>query len=93
MIILNIDYQRCREIVLLLKEYFQNQNNLATIEYPVNITYGTNEYICGAGRCYCVLSLNYMRDYEESQNAYIEDLRRENRSKGSFRFLTDVSLY
>ena len=44
MIILNIDYQRCREIVLLLKEYFQNQNNLATIEYPVNITYGTNEY-------------------------------------------------
>ncbi len=44
MIILNIDYQRCREIVLLLKEYFQNQNNLAAIEYPVNITYGTNEY-------------------------------------------------
>lgn len=44
MTILNIDYQRCRKIVLLLKKYFQNQNNLAIIEYPVNITYGTNEY-------------------------------------------------
>lgn len=44
MIYLNIDYIRCKEVVEKLNKYFGNKVELANVDYPSNITYGTNEY-------------------------------------------------
>lgn len=44
MIILNIDYNRCKEIVEKLNNYFADKERLANVEFPKNINYGTNEY-------------------------------------------------
>lgn len=43
-IILNIDYNRCKEIVEKLNNYFADKERLANVEFPKNINYGTNEY-------------------------------------------------
>ena len=44
MIILNIDYNRCKEIVEKLNNYFADKEGVANVEFPGNINYGTNEY-------------------------------------------------
>lgn len=41
---MNISYSRCRDVLLLLNNYYQNQDSLAFVEYPVNIIYKSNEY-------------------------------------------------
>lgn len=41
---MNINYSKCKDVILLLNNYYQNQDSLATIEYPVNITCGTIWY-------------------------------------------------
>ncbi|MGN0974255.1 MAG: hypothetical protein ACI4OT_05875 [Bacilli bacterium] len=41
---MNIDYNRCKEIIEKLNNYFADKERLANVEFPKNINYGTNEY-------------------------------------------------
>ncbi len=40
----NIDYQKCVKIVKTLNDYYNGNTELATVEYPQNISYKSNEY-------------------------------------------------
>lgn len=42
--LLNINYNRCQEVVEKLHKHFANKVGLADVEFPQNISYGTNEY-------------------------------------------------
>lgn len=44
MIKVNINYDRCRDVIVLLDKYYQNKDYLAAVEYPSNIIYKSNEY-------------------------------------------------
>ena len=44
MVILNIDYNKCKEVVEIISIYFQNKTGIANIDCPSNISYKTNEY-------------------------------------------------
>jgi len=44
MITLNVDYVKCKEVVEKLNNHFENKVELASVDYPSNINYGTNEY-------------------------------------------------
>lgn len=44
MIILNVDYNKCKEIVQKLEKHFVNERELASVNFPRSIPYGTNEY-------------------------------------------------
>lgn len=41
---LNINYNRCKEVVEKLNNHFNDTNELANVEFPKKINYGTNEY-------------------------------------------------
>lgn len=43
-ITLNINYNRCKEIVEKLNNHFANKEGLANVEFPGDINYCTNEY-------------------------------------------------
>lgn len=40
----NIDYKRCREVVVTLNDYFKDKTHIAEVEYPKEIEFGSNEY-------------------------------------------------
>ena len=42
--LLNINYGRCQEVVERLNKHFANKVGVADVEFPQNISYGTNEY-------------------------------------------------
>lgn len=41
---LNIDYNRCKEVVAKLNNHFADKVGLANVEFPKKINYRTNEY-------------------------------------------------
>lgn len=41
---MNINYEKCKKIISLLDNYFQNEENIAEVEYPSSVVYGSNDY-------------------------------------------------
>lgn len=41
---LKIDYNRCKETIIILDKYFANKNGIANVEFPESIKYKSKEY-------------------------------------------------
>lgn len=67
MVILNIDYNKCKEVVEIISIYFQNKAGVANIDYPSNINYKTNEY-------YLYMFYSCLLDYGMRSKIYHKNL-------------------
>ena len=64
---LNIDYNRCKEVVSKLNDYFANKVELANVEFPQKINYDTNEY-------YLYMFYSCLLDYGMRSKVYHKNL-------------------
>lgn len=64
---LNIDYSRCKEVVKALNNYFVDKAELANVEFPININYGTNNY-------YLYMFYSCLLDYGMRSKVYHKNL-------------------
>lgn len=67
MIPLNVDYVKCKEVVEKLNNHFENKVELASVDYPSNINYGTNEY-------YLYMFYSCLLDYGMRSKIYHKNL-------------------
>lgn len=67
MIPLNIDYIKCKEVVEKLNNHFENKVELANVNHPSNINYGTNEY-------YLYMFYSCLLDYGMRSKTYHRNL-------------------
>ena len=65
--LLNINYGRCQEVVERLNNHFVNKVGLADVEFPQNISYGTNEY-------YLYMFYSCLLDYGMRSKIYHKNL-------------------
>lgn len=64
---LNIDNNRCKEVVVKLNNHFVDKFNLANVEFPQIINYGTNEY-------YIYMFYSCLLDYGMRSKVYHKNL-------------------
>lgn len=64
---MNIDYSRCNEVVSKLNDYFANNAELANVDFPKKINYGTNEY-------YLYMFYSCLLDYGMRSKIYHKNL-------------------
>lgn len=65
--ILNIDSNKCKELVEKLHNYFEDTENLANVEFPKKINYCTNEY-------YLYMFYSCLLDYGMHSKVYHKNL-------------------
>ncbi len=66
-IILNIDYNKCKQVVEKLNDFFSDNKQLAMIGYPPNIEYKTDEY-------YIYMFYSCLLDYGMRSKLYHQNL-------------------
>ena len=64
---MNIDYNKCKEVVEIISIYFQNKAGVANIDYSSNINYKTNEY-------YLYMFYSCLLDYGMQSKIYHKNL-------------------
>lgn len=64
---MNIDYSRCKQVVTKLNNHFENKVELANVEFPKKINYGTNEY-------YIYMFYSCLLDYGMRSKIYHKNL-------------------
>ena len=64
---LNIEYNRCKEVVAKLNNHFKDKEGLANVEFPKKIDYGTNEY-------YLYMFYSCLLDYGMRSKVYHKNL-------------------
>ena len=64
---MEINYNKCRKVVEKLNSYFDNNDEIANVNYPLNIEFKTNEY-------YLYMFYSCLLDYGMRSKIYHKNL-------------------